>query len=143
MYCYEESKNTAKQSHSFPIKRWSLSPSLESGLTSQLVLTNKMWQKWYHVSFRAWATRGLIISALKLLPLLTEAQANLLNDKSSLSGKGPVSCRQQERQRGAFPGGSVVTNPPADAGDTASIPGPRGSHTLWSSGAPVLQLMSL
>ena len=27
-----------------------------------------------------------------------------------------------------FPGGSVVKNPPADAGDTCSIPGPEGSQ---------------
>ena len=27
-----------------------------------------------------------------------------------------------------FPGGSVVKNPPADAGDMCSIPGPEGSH---------------
>ena len=27
-----------------------------------------------------------------------------------------------------FPGGAVVKNPPADAGDTGSIPGPGRSH---------------
>ena len=27
-----------------------------------------------------------------------------------------------------FPGGSVVRNPPANAGDTDSIPGPGRSH---------------
>ena len=27
-----------------------------------------------------------------------------------------------------FPGGAVVKNPPASAGDTGSIPGPGGSH---------------
>ena len=27
-----------------------------------------------------------------------------------------------------FPGGTVVKNPPADAGDMGSIPGPGGSH---------------
>ena len=31
-----------------------------------------------------------------------------------------------------FPGGSVVKNPPANAGDMGSIPGPRRSHMLWS-----------
>ena len=29
-----------------------------------------------------------------------------------------------------FPGGSVVKNPPADAGDTGSISGPGRSHML-------------
>ena len=31
-----------------------------------------------------------------------------------------------------FPGGTVVKNPPANAGDTGSIPGPGRSHMLWS-----------
>ena len=32
-----------------------------------------------------------------------------------------------------FPGGSVVKNPPANAGDTGSSPGPGRSHVLWSN----------
>ena len=32
-----------------------------------------------------------------------------------------------------FPGGTVVKNPPANAGDTGSSPGPGISHMLWSS----------
>ena len=32
-----------------------------------------------------------------------------------------------------FPGGSVVKNPPADAGDMGSIPGPGRSYMLQSS----------
>ena len=32
-----------------------------------------------------------------------------------------------------FPGGTVVKNPPANAGDTASSPGLRRSHMLWSN----------
>ena len=31
-----------------------------------------------------------------------------------------------------LPGGSVVKNPPADSGDTGSIPGPGKSHILQS-----------
>ena len=31
-----------------------------------------------------------------------------------------------------FPGGSVVKNPPANAGDTGLIPGPGRSHMLQS-----------
>ena len=30
-----------------------------------------------------------------------------------------------------FPGGAVVKNPPANAGDTGSSPGPGRSHMLW------------
>ena len=32
-----------------------------------------------------------------------------------------------------FPGGSVVKNPPANAGDTGSIPGPGRSHMPQSN----------
>ena len=32
-----------------------------------------------------------------------------------------------------FPGGTVVKNPPANAGDTGSIPGPGRSHMPWSN----------
>ena len=32
-----------------------------------------------------------------------------------------------------FPGGAVVKNPPANAGDTGSSPGPGRSHILWSN----------
>ena len=34
---------------------------------------------------------------------------------------------QESSDRG-FPGGAVVKNPPASAGDTGSSPGPGGSH---------------
>ena len=32
-----------------------------------------------------------------------------------------------------FPGGAVVKNPPANAGDMGSIPGPGGSHMPQSN----------
>ena len=32
-----------------------------------------------------------------------------------------------------FPGGAVVKNPPANAGDTGSLPGPGRSHMPWSN----------
>ena len=32
-----------------------------------------------------------------------------------------------------FPGGTVVKNPPANAGDTGSSPGPGRSHMQWSN----------
>ena len=34
---------------------------------------------------------------------------------------------------GDFPGGAVVKNPPANAGDTGSSPGPGRSHVQWSN----------
>ena len=36
-------------------------------------------------------------------------------------------------QWGFFPGDSVVKNPPANAGDTGSIPDLGKSHILWSN----------
>ena len=35
--------------------------------------------------------------------------------------------------RGDFPGGAVVRNPPASAGDTGSSPGPGRSHMPWNN----------
>ena len=42
-----------------------------------------------------------------------------------------------------FTSDSVVKNPPANAGDTSSIPGPRRSHMPWSNRALEPQLLSL
>ena len=42
-----------------------------------------------------------------------------------------------------FPGGAVVKNLPANAGDMGLIPGPGGSHMLWSNGSRAPQLLSL
>ena len=41
-------------------------------------------------------------------------------------------CSHQEYEQG-FTGGSVVKNPPANAGDTGSSPGPVRSHMLQSN----------
>ena len=42
-----------------------------------------------------------------------------------------------------FPGGAVVENPPANAGDTGSSPGLGRSHMPWSNWACEPQLLSL
>ena len=34
---------------------------------------------------------------------------------------------------GGFLSGSVVKNPPANAGEAGSVPVPGGSHMLWSN----------
>ena len=41
-----------------------------------------------------------------------------------------------------FPGGAVVKNPPANAGDAGSSPGPGRSHMPWSNKALAPQLLS-
>ena len=42
-----------------------------------------------------------------------------------------------------FPGGAVVKNPPANAGDMGLSPGPGRSHMPWNNEARVPQLLSL
>ena len=42
-----------------------------------------------------------------------------------------------------FPGGTVVKNPPANAGDMGLSPGPGRSHVPWSNWARAPQLLSL
>ena len=38
-----------------------------------------------------------------------------------------------ENYTSGFPSGAVVRNPPANAGDTGSSPGPGRSHMPWSN----------
>ena len=38
-----------------------------------------------------------------------------------------------EQTARGFPGGTVLKNPPANAGDTGSSPGPGRSHMPWSN----------
>ena len=47
------------------------------------------------------------------------------------------------KQHKGFPGGAVVENLPANAGDTGSSPGLGRSHMPWSSWAREPQLLSL
>ena len=42
-------------------------------------------------------------------------------------------CNGLKKQVGDFPGGAVVKNPPANAGDTGSSPGLGRSHMLRSN----------
>ena len=44
---------------------------------------------------------------------------------------------QSRRPGWGFPGGCLVKNPPASAGDMGSIPDPGSSHVLWSNEAAV------
>ena len=38
-----------------------------------------------------------------------------------------------KNEKKGFPGGTVVKNPPANAGNTGSSPGPGRSHRPWSN----------
>ena len=55
-------------------------------------------------------------------------------------------CYQKQnkiKQKWGFPGGSVVKNPSAIAGDVDLIPGPGRSHMVWNNKAYAPQLLSL
>ena len=41
--------------------------------------------------------------------------------------------KKKERENWDFPGGTVVKDPPANAGDMGSSPGPGRSHMPWSN----------
>ena len=47
------------------------------------------------------------------------------------------------KTHGGLPGGAVVENPPANAGDAGSSPGLGRSHMPWSNWAHEPQLLSL
>ena len=49
----------------------------------------------------------------------------------------------QNSRNSDFSGGPVVNNPPANAGDTGSIPGPGRSHMSWVKEAHAPQLLRL
>ena len=55
-------------------------------------------------------------------------------------GRGTELSRKANK---GFPGGAVVKNPPANAGDTGSSPGLGRSHMPWSNKARAPQLLSL
>lgn len=64
---------------------------------------------------------------------------------SSLCSKRAIKCLSlllPKNLKRSFPGGSVIKNPPADAGDSCSVPGPGSPHVPWSSEAPVTWLLS-
>ena len=52
-----------------------------------------------------------------------EVQKVKVFNSAGLVGFFPVKATDRD-----FPGGAVVKNPPANAGDTGSSPGPGGSH---------------
>ena len=73
---------------------------------------------------------------MKLLCLLLNKVRVLL----LASAPAPLSRSNMKAHPRASLGGSVVKNPPANAGDTGSIPGPGRPHMLWSNRARVLLL---
>ena len=50
-----------------------------------------------------------------------------------LHGADSLIVETDYKEARCFPGGPVVKNPPCNARDTGSIPGPGRSHTLWGN----------
>ena len=69
------------------------------------------------------AGRGLAINSPPALPPPT-------GDIKDLRG---AYLALQQKNKQDFPGGAVVENLPASAGDTGSSPGPGRSHMPWSN----------
>ena len=59
---------------------------------------------------------------------LSHRPINKQSLKTCCAGKGVKKCLFLD-----VPGGSVVKNPLANAGDTGSIPGPGRAHLPWSN----------
>ena len=66
----------------------------------------------------------------------------MCNRKEGLPVERGANCRHQEKAEG-FPGGAVVENLPANAGDMGSSPGLGRSHMPRGSWAREPQLLSL
>ena len=60
-----------------------------------------------------------------------------------LHGADSLAVEIDYKEAKCFPGDPEVKNPPCNAGDTGSIPGPGRSHMPWGNSACVAQLLSL
>ena len=59
---------------------------------------------------------------------------NLQNKQTTQASQSQKTKQfNQNMGRRDFPGGAVVRNPPASAGDVGSSPGPGRSHIPWSN----------
>ena len=78
-----------------------------------------------------------------MTPKAQATEAKLTRWYTSNSNTSAEQKKHQQNENKDFPGGTVVKNQPANAGDTGSIPGLGRSHMPWSNEARVPQLLSL
>ena len=62
----------------------------------------------------------------------TSIHTNLRTVVTSRKEEGRVELGSNKKEISGFPGGAVVENLPANAGDTGSSPGLGRSHMPWS-----------
>ena len=80
-----------------------------------------------------------ILQCVIQVPRITECQilGMFISHRKTTTGEIEQLAQGHPREVtlviGGFPGGAVVKNQPANAGDTGSIPGPGRSHMLGSS----------
>ena len=71
------------------------------------------------------------------LPLLSKTAGSMsscfLCKKTSGNSIQPKEISTLSRVEGDFPGGAVVKDPPGNAGDLGSTPGPGRYHMQWSN----------
>ena len=70
---------------------------------------------------------------------MVDVRHNVIVNKSMKPNPWPNTS--WKNKKASFPGGPVVKNSPANAGDTGSIPGPGGNHRLWSNSPQATQLL--
>ena len=78
------------------------------------------------------AERGLlrVLNVRAQPPLGSSLIAELRGHRETSREPGQ---KHQNKTKQGFPGGAVVKNPPANAWDTGSSPGPGRSHVPWSN----------
>ncbi|KAJ8792258.1 hypothetical protein J1605_019950 [Eschrichtius robustus] len=85
---------------------------------------------------------GAVVTKAHRLAALTPGQSNQILLMTLRKLKVPLMSELKGKIPG-FPGGAVVKNPPANAGDTGLSPGLGRSHVLRSNEAHAPQLLSL
>ena len=71
---------------------------------------------------------SIVGTAMKSGPHLPQLEKALAHKRRPYTAKNKYIKKKKKNKGEDFPGGTVVKNPPANAGDTSSSPGLRRSH---------------